>query len=66
MNAGFVLLIAVALLGVTVLVTYKNYLPLKRIVEKYSDDSGEGVQNELEYIDRLINESHTRLMELGD
>ena len=66
MNAGFVLLIAVALLGVTVLVTYKNYLPLKRIVEKYSDDSGEGVQNELEYIDRLINESHTRQKELGD
>ncbi len=56
-NAGFVLLIAVALLGVTAVVTYKNYLPLKRIVDKYPRED-DGIQNELEYIDRLINESH--------
>jgi len=66
MNAGFALIIAVALLGLAALVTYKNYLPLKRIVEKYPRDSGGDIKNELEYIDELINKSHSQQKSLSE
>lgn len=58
-NIGFILMITVALLGFAVAVSYHNYIPIKRLVEKHTHAGKPDLSNELAFIDKLMDESNT-------
>ena len=64
LNIGLITVVFILLFITAAFLTYRNWLPLKRIVEKYPRENGSGIRNELEYIDKLIDEGHARQREL--
>ena len=64
LNIGLIAVVCALLFIIAAFLSYRSWLPIRRIVEKYSRENGSNIRNELEYIDRLIEEGHQRQKDL--
>ena len=59
LNIGLIAVIGVSFFIISAFISYRKWLPLRRIMDKYPPEAyGIDIRDELEYIDRLIEQGH--------